>query len=410
MKHNGKVFWLINQYGSTPCSGFGGRLFYIAKELVAQGHTVFLIIDRSHHLLSTSVALPKNEIVDGINIVRIDTLKYKGAHSSKRVFTWFIFSLKLLFINKNIKTKPDVVISSSPSPFVGLAGVCLSKFYKAKSVFDIRDMWPLTLTTLGGVSKRHPLIWLMSKAEKVSLKYSNIVSSNLPNAQLRISEVIDCEKPFLWLPNGFDETEVSMPEELSLSIKEQLPDAKFILGYVGTFGLANALEPLFEAAEKIKENKDIAIVLAGGGELEAKFKLLIKERGLINVFLLGRVPKNQVQSLISKFDACYIGWKNEELYRYGIAPNKVPEYFYSSKPVLHSYSGTLDPIKIASAGITVKAESSGDIAEGIIKLASTEKAELKIMGGSGKKYAEINYNYKCVTKRLIEGVFCDSNS
>lgn len=407
MSKNKKVFWLINQYGSTPFSGYGGRLFYLAKKLVEDGNTVFLIIDQYHHLLTTVDDLPASEVVDGVNVIRVRSLTYEGAHSAKRVFTWFIFSLKLLLINKRINIKPDVIISSSPSPFVGISGLLLSKFYKAKSVFDIRDIWPLTLTALGGINEKHPLIWLMGKAEKISLKYSNVISSNLPNMPLRIKEVLDHEKPFIWLPNGFDESEVSLPMPLSESILAQLPKDAFIVGYVGTFGLANALEPLFSAAEKIKGMNDIAIVLVGGGELTEKFRALIKERNLKNIFIFDRIPKTQVQSLLKEFDVCYIGWREQNLYRYGIAPNKIPEYFYSGIPVLHSYSGALDPVTEASAGITVAAESPVDIANAIVKLFKMDKTELEQMGVRGKKFAKTHYNYKKVAERLYKEVTSD---
>ena len=407
MSKNKKVFWLINQYGSTPSSGYGGRLFYLSKKLAEQGNTVFLIIDQYHHLLTSADDLPSSEVVCGVNVVRVRSLTYEGAHSPKRVFTWFIFSLKLLLINKRINLKPDVIISSSPSPFVGVTGVILSKLYASKSIFDIRDIWPLTLTALGGINERHPLIWLMKKAEKISLKHSNIISSNLPNTPLRIKEVLGYDKPFMWLPNGIDENEVCMPEPLPESILSQLPKDNFIIGYVGTFGLANALEPLFEAAEKIKNRKYISIVLVGGGELTEKFRALIKESNLNNILILDRVPKTQVQSLLKKFDVCYIGWHDQGLYKYGIAPNKIPEYFYSGAPVLHSYSGALDPVTIASAGITVAADSPTDIANAIVKLSKMDKAELEEMGIRGKKFAKTHYNYKKIAERLYNEVSSD---
>jgi glycosyltransferase involved in cell wall biosynthesis len=402
MNENKKTFWLINQYGSTPTSGYGGRLFYLSKELVKRGHTVFLVIGHDHHLLNYKGELPESEVFDGINIFRVKTLKYRGAHSFKRVLSWFVFAFKILFLNLRLKSKPDIIISSSPSPFIGVAGMVLAKIHRAKCIFDIRDIWPLTLTTLGGVSERHPLIWLMSRAEKFSFKYSDIISSNLPNVSLRIKEVLDIDKEFIWLPNGYDEFEVSRPDVLSIDVCNKIPSSSFIVGYVGTLGLANALEPLFEAAARIKNNKNISIVIVGNGELEGKFKKIIEERGLVNVHIFNRIAKSQVQSLIKIFDVCYIGWRNEPLYKYGVAPNKIPEYFYSGKPVLHSYSGALDPVALAEAGVSVAAESTDDIASAIIELSKMSHSSLEVMGNNGKRYAEQYYNYSLVAEKLIE--------
>lgn len=42
---------LINHYASTPATGMGGRLHYLARELARLGHDVTVVGARKHHLL-----------------------------------------------------------------------------------------------------------------------------------------------------------------------------------------------------------------------------------------------------------------------------------------------------------------------------------------------------------------------
>ena len=78
-----KTIWLINEYGSIPESGYGGRVFYLAKNLAAMDFDVYLLVARSHHLLNKGKLNPKNKMVEGVNVVSINTLPYSKSNSWK---------------------------------------------------------------------------------------------------------------------------------------------------------------------------------------------------------------------------------------------------------------------------------------------------------------------------------------
>ena len=71
----------------------------------------------------------------------------------------------MLFINLVIKNKPNFIFASSPSPFVGIPLVILSKIYSAKSCFDIRDVWPATLGAIGNIKESSIALKVMAWAE-----------------------------------------------------------------------------------------------------------------------------------------------------------------------------------------------------------------------------------------------------
>ena len=79
-------------------------------------------------------------------------LSTRGPPRSGRILSWIDFEIKLWLMPKNILPKPDIVIVSSLSLFTILNGYCLKKRFGCKLVFEIRDIWPLTIIEEGGFS------------------------------------------------------------------------------------------------------------------------------------------------------------------------------------------------------------------------------------------------------------------
>ncbi|GKW13273.1 glycosyltransferase WbuB [Pectobacterium carotovorum subsp. carotovorum] len=405
-----KIFWIINQYASTPDTGMGGRHFYLAKELVAQGHTVYVIAAGFTHLLTCPPTLDKRftiEEVDGIHFLWVKTPHYKQAHSKKRVLNWFLFSFYIKGLIDFISEKPDVIYYSSPSLVAFRGAKYLSNYYGSKFIFEIRDVWPLTLIELGGYSAKNPFIKFLQKIEDSAYEQSHKVLSNLSNVhEHMISRGMDIRK-FLWVPNGFSKAEVEKPMALSEEVRNSIPKDKFIIGYAGTLGLANALDTLIESAFILRNYKEIVFLIVGQGKEKENLQKIVKNRGISNVIFLPPVKKLQVQSALAFFDVCYIGWKNDSLYKYGIAPNKLPEYLFSAKPIIHSFSGVGDVISDINAGITVAAEDPSAVAEAVLKIYNFDEAKRLDMGMKGRLYALENYEYSIIAKRLYNSIWAE---
>ena len=102
-----KTIWLIEQYASTPATGMGGRQFYMAREMVKQGHTVYLIAASYTHFLRSPPKVKKSfeiEVVDGAIHV------YLGNRINKNVS------------GKILSFRPAVVENSPKSPIAWSCG------------------------------------------------------------------------------------------------------------------------------------------------------------------------------------------------------------------------------------------------------------------------------------------------
>lgn len=398
-----KTIWIINQYASTTETGIGGRHFYLAQELAKQGHKVYVIASSANHLLHTAPKLTGDftfEPVAGFTFVWVKMQPYFEAHSKQRALNWFLFPWCMQKLAKLIKDKPDAVLCSSPSPIAFLGAQRLAKKFKAKLVFEVRDIWPLTLTEVGGYSPKHPFIRLMQWVENKAYRNSDRVVSNLKNSVEHMVEHGLAREKFTWVANGFSLDEVNQKVLLSEGAEQQLPKNKFIVGYTGTLGVANSMDILLKAAEQLKDNAGIAFVLVGRGKEKETLQAQAREKNLTNVTFIDPIPKVQIQAMLSQFDACYIGWLKDELYRFGIGANKIPEYLYSGKPVIHAYSGTCDPIAEFQAGICTEAENPQALADAVLKLYQMSVKQRQQMGDNGRKAALEHYEYGMLAKKL----------
>jgi len=206
------------------------------------------------------------------------------------------------------------------------------------------------------------------------------------------------EDKFRYIPNGiqFSEKQLTIDEE----IKSKFPNNKFIIGYAGTIGIANALDTLIDAAILLKDNKNIHFVLVGaGGEKESLMKKC-KNNNLYNVTFINAIPKNKVQSMLQLFDVCYIGWHKQDLYKFGISANKIFDYMYSKKPIIHATNAANDPISDSDCGWTIDAENVRELEYKILEVYNTDREKLLNKGNNGYEYVIKKHNYSVLAEKF----------
>lgn len=400
-KSETKVFWLINQYCGSRIHGMNFRSWYFSNELVKKGHKPHIITGSYSHLMHKPPTMEswfKNETVEGVPYTWVKVRKYTGSKSLGRFISMIDFMIKLIFMKKSTMPKPDVILVSSLSPFPIISAYFWSRRYKAKLLFEIRDIWPLSLIELGGISRFHPLSLFFSFFERFGYKVSDKVISLLPVAKEHMVSKGMKEDKFVYIPNGFNPDDSKVAEPLPEDYFQSVPDGKFLIGYTGSIGLANAVEYLIDAAKLLEGDDRFHFVLVGKGQHKAKLQEIAGE----NVSFLPLVDKAQVQSVLQKFDVCFIGLQNQPLFRFGISPNKIFEYMYAGKPIIQSINAGNNPVKDAKAGFSVEPENAEAIKDALITAAGMPKEELVALGKNGYEYGIQNHSFEKLTERLLQ--------
>lgn len=323
------------------------------------------------------------EDVEGTHFCWIRTPKY-NPRSVMRFWAMLVFAIKAFFVPVSKAGRPDVILVSSMPIFPSLTGWLLKKRYKSrKFIFEIRDIWPLSAQLMLGYSRWHPFIVFMSWFERIGYRKSDHIVSVLPNAAGHINSISGAPEKFNYIPNGISAGMVGnepLPDEIS----NLVPYGKFIVGYTGTIGMANALEHLTAAAHLIKDYQDIHILLVGDGYL--RDELVEQCKGLSNITFIPKIRKSYMQSLIARFQVCFIGRNNTPLFDHGVSSNKYFDYMLAARPVLVSSNRIKDPVELSGCGIIVEPDNPETIAAGILKFYAMSEEERNRLGSSGKEY------------------------
>ncbi len=400
-----KIIWFINEYAGSPYHGMEFRHYYLSKELIKLGFKVYIITASYSHLFYNLPKVEnsfKLEKIDGINYLWVKVPKYQNSYDKKRVLKWFAFTFKTYFSLPVEKLeKPNYIVVSPMATFPIISGLRWSKKFKAKLIFEVKDIWPLTLVELGGYSWNHPFIKLMRFFELLALKKADKIVSVLYNYGEYLKN-IGLEREWCYIPNGVSLKEYK-EKDLPTEVLKLIPKGKFIVGYTGSIGTANALHYLIETAKLLKSRKDIVFLIVGKGSEKDRLIGLSKAYKLDNVIFLPSLKKEEVLTLLKKFiDVAFINLKKSKLFYYGVSPNKIFDYMYAKKPIIHAINTKNDLVSQANCGISVPAEDPKAIACAVLRLYKMSPDERKKIGENGYRFLLKNHIYENLAKKFIE--------
>jgi glycosyltransferase involved in cell wall biosynthesis len=378
------------------------RHYQLARALTAQGHRVVVISGSRSHLFThpPDVSRPFTlEVIDGVTYCWVAVPRYSGAISLGRVLNMAAFALRLERLPTHRLPRPDAILVSSPSLFPIVVAARWARRFGARLVFEVRDIWPLTLQELGGLSRRHPLVMLMQRLEDYAYRVADNVVSVLPAADRHmVSRGMEPAK-FNYLPNGIDLATARTNGSAPSAIRDAIRPGTFTVGFVGTLGKANVLETLIDAARLLGPDEASVIVVGHGPERE---QLMARAADLPNLTFVGPIPKGEVGIAVKLFDACYVGYRRSSLYRFGVSPNKLYEYMAVGRPVLFAADAANQPVQEADCGCTVPPEDPAALAAAIRSLAACSPAQRERLGANARAYVERHHDYGRLAVELAE--------
>lgn len=390
-----KTIWFLSKYVVPPSSGkVGARGFLLLREFARLGLSAVLVTSDSNHLAYPPVLNGPwlVEEVDGVEVIWLRTRKYAGARSIGRILSWFDFEWRIWRMPKNDRPAPDVVIVSSLSLLTIFNGLLLRRRYRCKLVFEIRDIWPLTLIEVAGVSARHPLVVFLGWIERLGYRRADLIVGTVPNLREHVAEVSQSRKPVVCVPQGIDPGLLQAPEPLDEDyVRTSIPEGKFIVCYAGTIGAANALETLISCATEMANRPDIHFLIVGDGEFKKRFQTQVA--GLGNVTIAESVSRSAVQSVLARADILYFAFHKAGRLRFGQSLNKMIDYMLSGKPIIASYTGFPSMINEADCGSFVPAEDVGALRNEIERYAVMSQDDRDAMGERGRAWVLANRGF-----------------
>ncbi|MCZ7560456.1 MAG: glycosyltransferase family 4 protein [Burkholderiaceae bacterium] len=308
------------------------------------------------------------ETIDGIRVVRVKTYITANEGFVRRTLDYMSFMVTG-FVAGLFEKRPDVVVSTSPQFFCALGTWALSGVRRLPWVFELRDLWPASIVAVGAM-ERSPVIRMLEKLELFMYRRADaIVSVTESFREDLASRGIDRAKIHVVI-NGVDlDRYAPRPRDQALARRFGL-EGKFVLGYMGTHGMAHALERVLDAAELLRDRDDIAFFFAGAGAERANVERRVAERGLVNVKMIPRQPKEAMPALWSLCDLALIPLRNTPVFS-TVIPSKLFEAMGMGVPVLMSLpeGEATGIVRRTGCGVCVAPEDPRAMADAVVALA-----------------------------------------
>jgi glycosyltransferase involved in cell wall biosynthesis len=404
---------LINHYAGSTRHGMEYRPFYLAREWVRAGHHVQIVAASFSHLRVTQPRVDGavlDENIEGITYHWHATPAYQG-NGVGRVKNMLAFLWALWRDASRLarQFKPDVVIASSTYPMDIWPARRIAKLAKAKLVFEVHDLWPLSPVELGGMSPSHPFIRLCQAAENVAYRDADIVVSMLPNvADYARSKGLALSRLAI-VPNGIslDDWQSGPDAPLRGDVQRAIDAARVarcnVVGYAGAHGRPNALDNLLNAAALLRA-EPVQFVMVGDGHERERLAERVQAERLTNVHMFPPIPKSEIPAFLKQIQAAYLGAPRQPLYRFGVSPNKMIDYMMGGTPILYAIEAGNDPVAEADCGLCIPAEDSQALCAAIRALCASPPTRLARMGENGKGYALAKHTYEVLSATYLQAI------
>ena len=371
MKRHMRILFLSDNFppeGNAPAT----RLYEHATRWVRAGHEVTVItcapnfpegkLFDGYHNRWRSV-----ELVDGIRVVRVKTYITANEGFVRRSLDYMSFMV-MAFVMGLFERRPDVVVATSPQFFCAIGGWALSVVRWRPFVFELRDLWPASIMAVGAM-RRSLVIRLLERIELFLYRRAIVIVSVTESFRDDlVARGISREKIHVVI-NGVDlERYEPRPRDVGLAREFGL-EGKFVVGYMGTHGLAHALPKVLEAAEKLLHRDDVVFFFAGSGAERGRVEELVARRGIRNVRLIPRQPKERMPALWSLCDLSVVPLRDNPVFA-TVIPSKIFEAMGMGVPILMSLpEGEATRIIMATgSGICVPPEDTEAMAAAIVAL------------------------------------------
>lgn len=381
------------------------RTFEHAREWVKKGHKVTVVTcapnfpDGKLHKGYKNNLISK-ETIEDINVWRVKTYITPNEGFFKRSLDYvsFMFSSSIFgLFTKNV----DIIIGTSPQFFTVISSWFLSKVKRVPFVFELRDIWPASITAVGAM-KQNFVIKLFEKIELFLYDEAKLIISVTESFKDDLEKRGVKREKIKVIHNGVDLKRFNkkLNQDNTYIEKFNLED-KFIVGYIGTLGLAHSIENILLAAERTLENKNIKFVLVGNGAERNKLKKIIEKRKLTNVLMIPNQPREKITKLWSICDVSIVNLKNTPLFR-TVIPSKIFESMGSGLPIIICVpkGEATKIIESTNSGIAIEPENPKLLSDSILSIYNDK--DLYDQLASNSAIASKHYDRKTLALKMLQ--------
>lgn len=382
------------------------RTFEHCREWVAAGHRVTVITCVPNFPQGKVFAGYRNKIwqkedMAGITIIRVWSYITANEGFLRRIADYVSFMVSALAAVPLVRDV-DIIVGTSPQFFTACASYGAGLMKRAPFVFELRDLWPESIRAVGAM-KNSALLDMLEKIEYFLYRKAALIVSVTHSFRTHLAQRGVDPAKIAVVTNGID-TSRFRPRPKDQELVTQLGfEGKFVAGYVGTHGMAHALETILDAAEILRRAQDgdrFRFLLLGDGASKAALVTAARARNLSNIVFIDTVPKDQVVRYWSLLDASIIHLKRSDLFQ-SVIPSKLFECMGMGIPVLHGVAGeSAEIVECENVGLMFQPEQAEELCQRIRELSGNP--ELCSQLSANGVAAAAHYDRKALALQMLQ--------
>jgi glycosyltransferase involved in cell wall biosynthesis len=379
------------------------RINQVVEDLVAAGAEVAVLT--GHPSYPGGVTFPgydaRRTAVErhpaGYDIYRVPVVpRGKGNHI--RLFLNYVsFVLSAIFCGTWLLRgrRFDVLFVYCTTPAIqGYAGLWLKWVKRAKLVLWVQDLWPEALAATGFVRSRFPLRLIAGVVSALYRRSDLILGQSRAFTSLIAARAGRAPVEYFPNPGEHPVTGAGLPAP-------KLPD-RFNVVFAGNLGKAQAMETVVAAAELLREDPEIHIILFGSGSMDAWIAGEVGARSIPNLTLAGRLPPQAMPDVFRQASALLLTLVDDAMVAQTV-PSKLQSYLGAGIPIIAAVNGeAAEIVAAAGAGLSCRAEDPAALAAAIAALKAMPAADREAMGAAGRRFFAANYQPHALARQLLD--------
>lgn len=341
----------------------------------------------------------QTEEMDGIRVVRVKTYITANAGILLRTLDFLSFMVTGFFASL-VQSRPDVVVATSPQFFSAIAGWLVGVFRRRPFVLELGDIWPASIVAVGAMGDSL-LIRMLERLELFLYRRADAIVALTPSFKKNlVGRGIDGDKISIVI-NGVDTNRFQKtPRDDELAGAWGL-SGHFVVGYIGTHGMAHGLSNVLHAAAHLRDNDSVRFLFVGDGAERDGLIAEASSASLDNVLFVESQPREKVPGIWSVCDIALVHLRDSEVFS-EVIPSKIFEAMAMGLPILLvAPKGTASDIVLSTkSGVWIPAEHPEKLADLVGKLAVRDRL-LKTLSGNGSA-ASTRFSRERQAEEMIE--------
>jgi putative colanic acid biosynthesis glycosyltransferase WcaI len=351
----------------------GQLLTELAEDLLARhGCRVTVVAGRALNaadaLEPVARGMVTRESRNGVDILRANGTRFRPRRFAGRAANYVSYFASAALASGRV-ARPDVVVSLTDPPIIGLAALRTARRADAPFVFLCEDIFPEVAALLEDF--HHPLVnRTLDRINRFLLREADAIVALGERMRMRLVDEKGADPARVHVIPNWSDCEAIVPgdKDNEFTRAHGLGD-RFVLMHSGNVGLSQNLDVLIEAADRLRSRDRLAIVIVGEGSKRQTLEREVVRRALPNVRFLTYQPKALLHESFAAADAFLVSLKRGiEGY---IVPSKLYGILAAGRPFVAAVDSSCEVAAIARThhcGVLAEPDDPDDLAAKIAVL------------------------------------------